>query len=989
MATYSRSRTLARLFSVLMLLSMLLISSPPKAYAFDGLPNLPVNACNNSSLPRSFGTNFPTPNDPFSFGFFNTAALGWEGNWYAPFAYLSGSFFARGVPTTFTQGSTTFCGAMFSFGAYTFGLNSGQQPPAGSVQWTMDSGYLPALTTSFTRNNVAISITNFANKATINGNDFELVYSRVRMTNNGSGAVTIDPAPTGPNRAVLANPSNTLQPGQSSNHDYVVAVDSFGSGQALPSASTLLASAPNYDTAYSQMSAHWNNWLAGAPTLQLPNLTLPNTNNLSNPGTKLINAAKASFVYVRIFQVGKAPFSAANNYNWLLNHDVPGILANRFVQGDFTDAQNLLLVGRISEQPGFNEQGANWYWDGLWKTPWAWAVYLAKTNDTAFVSQFFHDDAGGSSPWGPSLFTMFHTHYLGQLNAQGYLKTSFDNDSTGTWLFDDYSALMGLAAYKYIATRIGNTTEATWADQQMTSLMNATNSAVAANQSANGFNYLPCEVNRPNSANRCNNATDANWGGNTLFGQNGWDAFLMGANPTGVLGNPAMIDNTYDFGYGRLQGVLPFPTTGAFNGYSTAYLTSYAQGGLFSNRYRDLAITAYAWQLATTTGGPNAWWEANGSGPNSNNPWAGSHAGPQFGACPYGWPLSGQALTLLDAIAAEGLAATPSGGSFTFTRPLYIGRGIPNTWIAAGQTIGASNLTSSFNVGTSARSTYGVSLSITKPGAQRIITVNLSGSLPGGPVLIQLPIFASVGAASVTGGSYNASTKTVTANAGATQVVITLDEGSTGTSLRTWYKFDETSGTTAADSAGTNNATLVNGPTFVAGRVGNAVNLDGTNDQVSMPAGIVNGLNDFTIAAWVKLDTTSAWRRLFDFGTGTTVNMFLTPQSGSSTVRFAITTGGGGAEQQINSTSALPTGVWKHVAVTLSGNVGTLYVDGVQVGQNTNMTLRPSSLGNTTNNWIGRSQYAADPFLDGQVDEFRIYNRALSAAEVLGLFQNP
>jgi beta-xylosidase len=203
-----------------------------------------------------------------------------------------------------------------------------------------------------------------------------------------------------------------------------------------------------------------------------------------------------------------------------------------------------------------------------------------------------------------------------------------------------------------------------------------------------------------------------------------------------------------------------------------------------------------------------------------------------------------------------------------------------------------------------------------------------------------------------------------------------------------WYKFDETSGTTAADSSGNGrNATLVNGPTWVAGKSGNAVNIDGTNDYVSMPSGIFSTLNDFTIATWVKLDTSKTWYRIFDIGTGQNVYMFLTSSCGTSNVvRFAITTGSYSAEQRISGTAALPTGVWKHVAVTLAGTTGILYVDGVQVGTNTAMTLKPSSLGSTTQNWIGRSMFAADPYLDGQIDSFRIYSRALSAAEISGLY---
>ena len=152
---------------------------------------------------------------------------------------------------------------------------------------------------------------------------------------------------------------------------------------------------------------------------------------------------------------------------------------------------------------------------------------------------------------------------------------------------------------------------------------------------------------------------------------------------------------------------------------------------------------------------------------------------------------------------------------------------------------------------------------------------------------------------------------------------------------------------------------------------------------MSLPGGIVSTLSNFTIEAWVKLNSTANWNRILDFGNNTTTYMFLTPQNGStSKVRFAITTSGGGGEQQINGLSALSAGAWYHVAVTLSGNTGILYVNGAAVGTNSAMTLTPSSLGNTANNYIGRSQYSADPYLNDVIDEFRIYSVALSASEI-------
>jgi hypothetical protein len=200
---------------------------------------------------------------------------------------------------------------------------------------------------------------------------------------------------------------------------------------------------------------------------------------------------------------------------------------------------------------------------------------------------------------------------------------------------------------------------------------------------------------------------------------------------------------------------------------------------------------------------------------------------------------------------------------------------------------------------------------------------------------------------------------------------------------RAWLKLDETSGSTAADATGNGWAgTLVGGPSSVAGKINRAVSLSGSTQYVALPTGVVSGLNDFTIATWVKLNSLSNWSRVFDFGTGTSVYMFLTPKNGANNVvRFAISTAGGGGEQKIDGAAALPAGVWTHVAVTLSGTTGTLYVNGSAVGSNTNMTIKPSSLGSTGNNYIGKSQYN-DPYLSAAVDEFHIFGQALSASEI-------
>jgi len=205
--------------------------------------------------------------------------------------------------------------------------------------------------------------------------------------------------------------------------------------------------------------------------------------------------------------------------------------------------------------------------------------------------------------------------------------------------------------------------------------------------------------------------------------------------------------------------------------------------------------------------------------------------------------------------------------------------------------------------------------------------------------------------------------------------------------------FDESSGDTAFDATGYGwNGALINGPTWVPGYMGNAVSLSGASQYVSLPTGVIGNLNDFTLAMWVNLNSVSTWSRIFDFGVDRERYMFLTPQRAGTPARmsFAITTGSSRAEERIDGPAPLSVG-WHHVAVTLAGADGTglgiLYVDGEEVGRNSTMFHTPGmlgALGNTVNNWIGRSQYD-DPYLNGSVDDFRIYSGALTAAEIAAL----
>jgi Glycosyl hydrolase catalytic core/Concanavalin A-like lectin/glucanases superfamily/Putative Ig domain len=201
-----------------------------------------------------------------------------------------------------------------------------------------------------------------------------------------------------------------------------------------------------------------------------------------------------------------------------------------------------------------------------------------------------------------------------------------------------------------------------------------------------------------------------------------------------------------------------------------------------------------------------------------------------------------------------------------------------------------------------------------------------------------------------------------------------------GAGRTTRYRFD---GNTHDDGGNGQDAMRVGAPTFAPGKFGQALVLDGTNDYLQLPSNVGNS-TDFSFAAWVLWNGGGEWQRIFDLGDLLNQKYaYLSPDVGSGGLRFTITDNGWNSEQRLNA-PALATGVWTHVAVTLAGDTGKLFVNGAVVASSTSMTFNPSALG-VQYNYLGHSRFSADPKYKGRIDDARFLTSALSDAEVAAL----
>ena len=183
------------------------------------------------------------------------------------------------------------------------------------------------------------------------------------------------------------------------------------------------------------------------------------------------------------------------------------------------------------------------------------------------------------------------------------------------------------------------------------------------------------------------------------------------------------------------------------------------------------------------------------------------------------------------------------------------------------------------------------------------------------------------------------------------------------------------------DLVGSNDAELLNGVSFASGGGGSLV-FDGVNDYVSVPSfGLALGNTDFTLEFWLLVSASSANFGIFLFGSGP----FNTNSKGcevrfqTNTLEYGINDSSGVANRLQYTFTNIADSVWRHFVITqVKQGTATLYVNGTSVATQTysNESLYTDLFGIS----IGRGN---DGYLNGRLGQFKIYDRALTTAEVL------
>ncbi len=201
--------------------------------------------------------------------------------------------------------------------------------------------------------------------------------------------------------------------------------------------------------------------------------------------------------------------------------------------------------------------------------------------------------------------------------------------------------------------------------------------------------------------------------------------------------------------------------------------------------------------------------------------------------------------------------------------------------------------------------------------------------------------------------------------------------------LIAYWKFDESNGATAFDSSGNgNNGNLVNGPSWVIGKFGNAVSLNGMNQYVNIPASSsLNSEWNITVSMWFYLNVISNNYYVLIAQRGPSCSPTINWQLYAVANPEPECSGNKMFWDGVCSSQSTPIGSWTHVVAVVNGTSHLLYVNGI-LSNSGNVLPSPRNLLIPT--IIGDE--SCSNYFNGLIDETAIWNRTLSAQEIQELY---
>ncbi len=203
------------------------------------------------------------------------------------------------------------------------------------------------------------------------------------------------------------------------------------------------------------------------------------------------------------------------------------------------------------------------------------------------------------------------------------------------------------------------------------------------------------------------------------------------------------------------------------------------------------------------------------------------------------------------------------------------------------------------------------------------------------------------------------------------------------------YEFDRHRESLTSDAWGTTDGFVKGNPFWMEKdtiRRG-FITLDGENDYVVLDRQLID-FRELTITAWVKWASGRANQSVWFFGTDRETCMWLTPDDGMKRARFIIRKNS--ILKTLFHNRPLPAGIWTHVAITLDGKTGNLYINGKLACQAPIETrpeeLLPPNINTAMNHcYLGRSHDPALPYYRGSIDSIRFYSKALSNKDIAAI----